>query len=296
MRFIDIHSHLNLSPLKENKEAVLARMRTAQVATIVVGADYNTSEEAVVIAENNPDIWATVGLHPIEHDRPGDKTDNDKEIFDYEKYKELALHPRVVAIGECGLDYFRDMRPETKEKQKDLFKKHIKLALEVNKPLMIHCRPSKGSMDAYEDLYDILVSDIRPVRMARPGGYPVSGRGMNKDKDNLRGNLHFFAGNVEIAKKFLELGFTFSFDGPITFSHDYDEVIKFLPLESVMVETDAPFAAPAPYRGKTNEPAYVVEIAKKISEIKDIDQEKVYQTLLKNSVKFFNLSRTPLDK
>lgn len=256
MRYLDIHSHLNLSPLREDQGTVLARMHAAETGTITVGVDYETSVEAVRLAQENPNIWATIGLHP---------TDNDKEEFDYEKYLDLARKPAVVAIGECGLDYFRDAQPETKERQKNLFLKHIQLAMEIKKPLMIHCRPSKGSMDAYEDAITILKNS------------------------RLRGNFHFFAGDILIAKKILDLGFTMSFDGPITFSHDYDEVIKFLPIESIMTETDAPFAAPVPYRGKTNEPAYVVEIAKKIAEIKNLSEEETRKILLNNAKALFGL-------
>ncbi|OGI69568.1 hypothetical protein A3A09_00490 [Candidatus Nomurabacteria bacterium RIFCSPLOWO2_01_FULL_42_20] len=283
MKYFDIHSHLNLSPLKEDQESVLSRMRLLEVATITVGVDYETSKEAVRLAEKNFDVWATVGLHP---------TDNSKEELDYEKYKELAQHPKVVAIGETGLDYFH---PGNKEKQKDLFLKHTRLALEVKKPLMIHCRPSKGSMDAYNDLYEIITNDNLQLTIDR--NHPsqmlnvsASAKALaDKKGQMLHGNLHFFVGDTEIAKKFLKLGFTFSFDGPITFSRDYDEVIKFLPLESLMSETDAPFAAPVPYRGKTNEPAYVVEIVKKIAEIKGLSIEVVQKALVNNARRIFDI-------
>ena len=261
--YIDIHSHPNLSPLKDDQAAVLARMREKGVATITVGVDYETSAESIKLAEENNDIWATVGMHP---------TDNTAEVFDSEKYLKLAEHPKVVAIGECGLDYFRLPKPEEeikniKDKQKALFVSHIEIAQKINKPLMIHARPSKGSMDAYEDTLEIFKNlETAP-----------------------RANFHFFVGNVEIAKQILALGGTMSFDGPITFSKDYDEVIAFIPLESIMAETDAPFAAPAPYRGKTCEPWMVEEIVKKIAEIKGLDVEMVKKQLLANAENYFKL-------
>jgi len=302
--YFDAHSHLNLSPLRDQQEEIIKKMNELGVGTVTVGTDLETSKLAVEIAENNSNIWASVGLHPSEavvFDVPSVlsraesrevERHNDKEVFDYKKYLELAQHPKVVAIGEAGLDYFRvnslDVRDNSLliRKQKEIFLKQIELSVEIKKPLMIHCRPSAGTMDAYEDLYEILVSDIR---------YPISC--MDKDKDRLRGNLHFFAGNIEITKKFLGLGFTFSFDGPITYPIDpstklgasYDEVIKFLPLESMMAETDAPFAAPVPYRGKTNYPYYVKYVVEKIAEIKGLSFEIVKKALVENAVRTFSL-------
>ncbi len=270
--YIDIHSHLNISPLADDMEAVVSRMCEKGVGTITVGTDYEMSKKALETAEKFPDtvLGATVGLHP---------NDNEEEIFDIEKYRELAKNPKVLAIGETGVDYYRlpmsndqFLISNIKEKQKEIFKKHIELAIELNKPLMIHSRPSKGTMDAYEDAIALIIN------------YKL------ENINELKGNFHFFVGNVEIAKRALELGFTMSFDGPITFSHDYDEVIKFLPLESIMAETDAPFAAPAPYRGKTCEPWMVEEVVKKIAEIKELDIEIVKKQLLENAERVFGIS------
>lgn len=261
-KYFDIHSHLNLQPLRNDEEAVVFRMRAHETATITVGVDAQTSRDAVLLAEKYPFFWATVGLHP---------TDNTSEAFDFEEYKKIAAHPRVVAIGECGLDYFRNQTEETKNRQKEVFKQHIMLALELNKPLMIHARPSKGSMDAYSDVLAML----EPYQKT------------------IRANFHFFVGNKEIAMQVLALGFTISFDGPITFARDYDEVIQMVPLESLMAETDAPFAAPVPYRGKTCEPWMVEEVVKKIAEIRNEDFEKVRAQLLLNAMRFTGL--TPLN-
>jgi len=255
--YFDIHSHLNLSSLSENTDEVIKKMEEKEIGTITVGTDFETSKKAVELAEKHDFLWATVGLHP---------NDNISEIFDYEKYKELAQNNKVVAIGETGLDYFRTVDAELQKRQKEIFIKHIELALEINKPLMIHSRPSKGSMDAYEDVIEIV-----------------------KNYPGVRANFHFFVGNIEIAKKALESGFTMSFDGPITFSRDYDDVIRFLPIESIMAETDAPFAAPAPYRGKTCEPWMVEEVVKRIAEIKQLPLEEVSTAMVENAKKFFNV-------
>lgn len=264
-KYIDIHSHLNLEPLQKDRDAVIMRMHEHEVATMTIGVDYKTSTEAVEIAEAYDFIWAGIGMHP---------TDNTEEVFDIEKYKTLAQNKKVVCIGECGLDYFRDQRDEMKTRQKEIFLKHIELALAVGKPLMIHARPSKGNMDAYNDVLDILESHNN-----QSGGVPSA----------LRGNFHFFVGNVEVAKRVLALGFTMSFDGPITFSRDYDEVIKFIPLESIMAETDAPFAAPVPHRGKTCEPYMVKEVVKKIAEIKGLDESEVQTAILANARRVFGI-------
>lgn len=261
MKYIDIHSHLNLEPLNADHEGVIARMVEAGVGTFTIGVDYETSQKAIEIAEKYDFTWAGVGLHP---------TDNTTEAFDIEKYKVLAENPKAVCIGECGLDYFRDQKEETKIKQKEIFKKHIELALKVGKPLMIHSRPSKNSMDAYSDALDILEE-------------------YKKSNESLMGNFHFFVGDITIAQRALAIGFTMSFDGPVTFSHDYDEVIKFLPLESIMIETDAPFAAPVPYRGKVCEPYMVTEIAHKIAELKSLSEEEASSAILANTKRVFRI-------
>ena len=184
----------------------------------------------------------------------------------------MAKHDKVVAIGECGLDYFRGKDEALVARQKELFLQQIKLALEAGKPLMIHGRPSKGTQDAYEDVLDILAE------------YP-----------DIRANFHFFVGDMTIAKRVLAAGFTMSFDGPITFSSDYDEVIQMLPLEHIMLETDAPFAAPEPYRGQNPstglrascEPWMVEEMYKKIAELKNIPLEEVQKQVQMNVERVF---------
>ncbi len=273
MKIIDIHSHINIKPLSENVEEIVSRMKEEGVGTITVGVDYATSKSAVELAEKYPEIlWATVGLHP---------TDNLKEEFDFEKYLELGKNEKVVAIGECGLDYYRlvisdkglvdSENQKIKERQKELFKKHIELAIKLNKPLMIHARPSKNTMDAYEDVLFVL-SDL-----------PEASR------QKLVANFHFFVGNLSIAKKIVENGWTVSYDGPITFSSDYDEVIKWLPIENIMAETDAPFAAPEPYRGKTCEPWMVKEVIKKIAELKGLSIEEVQNKIRENVKRVFGI-------
>ena len=262
MKFIDIHSHLQDKAYDSDRDEVIARMKEAGGSTIIVGTDRKMSEDAVALAEKH-NLWATVGQHP---------TDIPDEEFEYDFYKKLAENPKVVGIGECGLDYFR-LDPTSRSfvvaKQKELFKKQIKLAIEVNKPLMVHCRPTVGTQDAYEDILKI-ISNFK-FQISNPG------------------NVHFFAGNWDTAQKFLKLGFVLSFTGVITFTHDYDEVIKNTPLEMIMVETDAPYVSPVPHRGKRNEPAYVVEIIRQISEIKGLTPEQVVEKTVGNAKRVFGL-------
>lgn len=264
----------------DSREAVKRALKEG-VWMIQVGTQKDTSGQAVALAESFPEgVYATVGLHPIHTDKSfhdakelgvgGKDFVSRGEIFDYDYYRTLAKHEKVVAIGECGLDYFRITNKELGiTKQKEIFKKQIELALEVGKPLMLHCRPSLGTQDAYDDMIEILNSYLL-IHNSR-----------------LRGNVHFFAGSWETAKKFLEMGFTLSFTGVITFTHDYDEVIKNAPLDMIMSETDSPYVAPVPYRGKRNESLYVQEVVKRIAEVRGEDFDRVRNILVSNAKKMF---------
>jgi TatD DNase family protein len=319
--YIDIHSHLNLSPLSENQEVILAKMRELNVGTITVGTDMETSQMAIEIAEQNPELcWATVGIHPTSiHDifSPSDKgevgggvetiTDptlilplSGEEEQLWAELENLAQHPKVVAIGETGLDYFRDQSFETKEKQVEIFKKHIELAVRIGKPLMLHVRASKDTDDAYYDALEILKQYSSVLRTAPLQEEQLTNIGsMAPLVEELReavrstaiqANFHFFSGSKQCMLDIVAAGFTISVDGPITFSHDYDDMIYECPLESLMIETDAPFAAPVPYRGKQCEPWMVIEVARKISELKGMDVETVRVQVLKNTSAFFSVA------
>ena len=261
--YIDIHSHISFPDFDGDREAVIGRMKEKNIWAIDVGVDLKNSKKASENATTNQGIFASAGLHP---------TDNGSEDFGSVAYKKLFVNPKVVAVGECGLDYYRNPQSKKsnlksknyKERQKKIFEMQVGLALELDKPLMINCR------DAYDDLSGILQS-YSAIRGSK-----------------LRGNMHFFAGSWERAKKFLDLGFTLSFTGVITFARDYDEVIKNAPIDMIMAETDSPFVAPVPYRGKRNEPIYVVEVVKKIAEIRGENLDKVKEQILKNSLRVFD--------
>lgn len=249
-KYFDIHSHLNFADFDKDREEVIKRTLDNGVWAIVVGTDFENSKKAIEIAEKyNEGIYASVGIHPSDIDIVGNRIPD---------ICELAKHPKVVAIGECGLDY----KFQNSKIQKDLFKQQIELAIKLDKPLMVHCR------DCHKDVLEILNSYKCP---------------------ELRGDIHFFSGSLEQAQKYFELGFLISFTGVITFTRDYDEIIKKIPLDKIIIETDAPFVAPVPHRGKRNEPLYVLEVAKKIAEIRGELYEKILQSTTANALKLFRI-------
>ena len=297
MKYIDIHCHLDSLDYDSDREEVLVRMREKEIGTITIGADLESSKKAVEIAERNENVWACIGVHPNCLTEKSNNTvsalghkDNTLEtvLSDFSPdgyFEKLVKNPKVVAIGECGLDYFAprsssgaksEVGFSDKDKQKKLFKKQIEFAIKYNKPLMLHIRDSHSanSGQAYEDALDILESY---KKVAGP------------EDAKLNGNVHFFAGDVSVAKRFLDLGFSMSFTGVITFTHDYDEVIKFIPQDFIMAETDAPWVAPVPFRGKRNEPTYVIEVIKKLAEIRGESVEVLNNQILKNFKRVFKI-------
>ena len=262
-KYFDIHSHINFPEYDADRADVLARMWQKDVWTITVGTDLETSRSAVELAQKNNGVFASVGMHPID-----EHADALLSGFDENEFGRLVSDPKVVAIGECGLDYGRtDIATETeKARQKKDFEKQIDFAVHHDKALMLHIR------SAHEDALDILTSKKREYG------------------DRLRGDSHFFSGTTEIEKKYLDLGFAVSFTGVITFTHDYDEAVKYAPIDMIMSETDAPFVAPVPYRGKRNEPSYVDEVVKKMAQIKGKMVPEMQKILVDNAIRLFKIS------
>lgn len=269
IRFFDAHTHTNFVAYNEDREEVILRAREHEVAMNIVGTQKDTSKAAVELAEKYDNVYATIGLHPIHtsksyHDAKelgegGKEFTSRGEVFDMVAYEEMGSSPRVIAVGECGLDYFR-LEEKTKEVQSAAFIQQIELANKLEKPLMLHIR------NAYEDALEII-----------------------KAHANVKGDVHFFAGNWDIAKKFLDFGFTLSFTGVLTFTHDYDEVVKNAPLDMVLSETDAPYVTPVPHRGKRNEPSYVVEVVRAIARIRGEDFENVAAQIKENARRVFGV-------
>lgn len=257
MKYFDSHCHIQLLQFDEDREGVLARMRETRTGAIVVGTDLQESKDAVALAKQHDFLWAAVGLHP---------NDNLEEVFDSAAYEELARDPKVVAIGECGLDYFRSGgTQEEKSAQKARFEAQIELALAVNKPVIVHCR------NAHDDMLEILKDYM--------GNHP-----------QLRVLIHFFTGSGELAQKYLDLGCYLSFPGPITYTDMYDQSILDAPLDKILSETDSPFAAPVPSRGKRNEPSYVSHVVAKIALLKETDLDTMAAQIVRNSQKMFNIA------
>jgi len=258
MEYIDTHSHFNLSQFQSDREESILRMESFGVGTLCVGVDYQTSLVALALAQKYSSIWAVVGQHP---------TDT-REDFSPERYRTLAGDSRTVSIGECGLDYYRTSDRETKEKQASLFREHIVLASECGLPLMLHIRPSEGSMDAYDDALGIL-------------------REYKKTYPEIVGTAHFFVGDERIAQEFIDIGFYLSFSGIVTIFPEYESVVRFVPLDRVLAETDAPYAAPLPWRGKRCQPEYVIEVVKKIADLKNLPPTQVVTKLAENTLRLF---------
>lgn len=289
MRYIDCHTHAHFAAFADDYRDVIARAAAAHVRMITVGTQFDTSKRAIEVAHEFPETcFAAVGLHPIHteksyHDEKelggGDAAQafsSRGETFDLDAYAKLAVDPKVVAIGECGLDYYR-LSEETKEKQKKVFEEHIRLSHELKKPLMIHCRAERdgnpaqrGGRNAFKDLIDLLSS--HQSLLTDPPGV-----------------VHFFTGTVEDAHALLNLGFSFTFGGVLTFTHDYDEVVRYIPHDRILSETDAPYIAPVPYRGKRNEPSYIIEVVKRLAELKERTLEEMAAQIEENARRIFKI-------
>ena len=253
--FIDTHVHLNADQYDEDLQQVIDRALEAKVEKmVVVGFDRKTIERAMKLADEYEFIYAVIGWHPV------DAIDCKEE--DLQWIEELASHPKVVAIGETGLDYYWDKSP--KDVQQALFRKQIHLAQKLNLPIVIHNRDATGDV----------VQILREENAASVGGV-----------------MHCFSGSVETAKECINMNFMISLGGPVTFKNARmpKEVAKEISLEHLMIETDAPYLAPHPFRGKRNEPSYVPLVAEEIARQKGLSTEEVAHATTFNATKFFKL-------
>ncbi|MFA6514889.1 MAG: TatD family hydrolase [Candidatus Paceibacterota bacterium] len=291
LKYIDIHAHTNFKAFEEDRDAVISRALENNTWVINIGTQYDTSKKAVEMTDDYPEgVYATIGLHPIHtgasyHDvselgEEGQEFTSRGEIFDKEKYRELAKLGKVVGIGECGLDYYH-LDEDSIEKQKTAFIAQIELANELGLPLMLHVRNNgtDKTHNAYFDVYELIKK--HSTRLLEVGLPTI-------------GVSHFFAGSVEDMKRFVEIGIYISFAGPITYKPkpeicDYTGVIKETPLDMILTDTDSPYVAPVPHRGKRNEPVYVREIVKKIAEIKGLNEEEVAKAIIANAKRLFDI-------
>jgi TatD DNase family protein len=262
--FIDSHAHLEMPQFDADREAMLARAREAGVETILAigsGTGPGSLDCAIRFAEQHDWIYATVGIHPHEA-RLADEED-------FAELESLARAPRVIAWGEIGLDYFYDHSP--REVQTAVFRRQMEMARAAKLPIVIHCRPSDGSMNAWDDC----------LRLLREH-WAATGLG---------GILHCFTGELAHARAALDLGLLISFAGNLTFpkAQNLRDAARVLPLDRLLIETDSPFLAPVPHRGKRNEPAWVREVARQMGELHGLSAEEAGQRTAQNFRNFFRL-------
>jgi TatD DNase family protein len=291
---VDTHCHVHFNAYKQDMDDVIKRTLEQGVLMITIGTQSTTSKNGLAVAEKFDGMWATVGLHPNhlceqefwdEDELPPDQQATPKiitrcETFDHGYYLELTKHPKCVAIGECGLDYYRLPenvdRDEVIAKQKMTVREHFDLATITNKPVVIHCR------DAHDGQIAIVREYVEAGKLSR------------------RGVVHCFTGTLDEAKRYIDLGFYISFTGVITFPprksdnapdglSPLQRVVRDLPLDRILVETDAPYLTPEPYRGKRNEPGYVKFTAQKIAELKSISFDEVANATTANAKRLFGI-------
>lgn len=268
----DTHCHLDYSKFDPDRQAVLARAKEAGLVRILVpGLERKSSEEAVRLAELNPMVYAAVGFHPTDLENFSEES--------FEEVTELAKHPKVVAVGEIGIDYYWVKEEKERTFQHEALKKQLAFAQSVNKPVVIHMREENDAWfgQASVDLLEIL-SQWHKTLSAED--HPLA---------ESPGVLHSYNGNLETAQKAMALNFYIGVTGPVTYKNAEEKrkIIKQLPLTKLLIETDAPFLAPVPQRGKRNEPAFVAYIADKIAEIHMTTREQVAEITATNAARLF---------
>ena len=265
--YTDSHAHLDAKRYDADRAEVLARAKAAGVTTILAigngdGPGTGTLDCAIKLAQQHEGVYATVGIHP--HEAALAKQQ------DFDELERLAHSPKVIAWGEIGLDYFYDHSP--RDVQQRVFLQQMEMARSAKLPIVIHCRPSDNSENAWDDL----------LRLVRE----------NWTSSGLAGVLHCFTATVEHARAALDLGFVISFAGNITYpkAQNIRDAASIMPLDRMFIETDCPYLAPVPHRGKRNEPAFVVETARRIAELRGTSQEEIGQQTSRNFLRFFELT------
>lgn len=279
--FFDTHNHVNSEAFNLDADRVIKRALDANTSMVVIGSDYKSSKRALELANKYENgVWAAVGLHPLSL-RPfiENSDSNPKEIpaekFNYDMYATLAKFPKAVAIGEIGLDYawreIDDSIEVLKKEQKTVLLEQLELARRFDLPVIIHCR------QAHDDLLPLLTA----FRQKHKDGLP---------KDRPWGVIHCFSGDENMAWQYFNLGLIISFTGLITFSQRWDELIRKVPADKIMIETDAPYMTPEPYRGKRNEPVLVHYVAERMAEIRGVSLGQMAEITSDNARRFFKVN------
>jgi TatD DNase family protein len=270
--YIDSHAHLEGKRYDTDRDEVLARAKQASIEAYLAignGEGPDTADCGIKLAEQYdgkpeyPQVWASVGIHPHEASLANDAA--------YTRIVDWARHPKVIAWGEIGLDYFYDHSP--RELQKQVFLRQMELAKTAKLPIIIHCRPSDNSENAWDDCLKMIAEHWTSA--------------------GLGGILHCFTGSVEYARRGLDLGFLISFAGNITFpkAQPIRDAAKVVPLDRMLIETDSPYLAPIPHRGQRNEPAFVKEVARHIGEVRNLPAEEIGRQTTQNFYKFFGIAQ-----
>ncbi len=273
MKYFDFHCHVDTKELDENRAEILQSMAREEIGCCTIGVNQERSLEAVALANSHPCVWACVGQHPL---------DTYAEVFDWDFYQGLIdTNPRVLGVGECGLDYYwlsKDLEAgkinktdveQEKNRQRKLFRSQIDLAVANDVPLMLHIRSAEGTQDAYLEALEILEKKNRPQAV-----------------------FHFYTEGSELAQKIVDAGYYISLPGVITFGNKVahlEEAVRVVPRERIFAETDTPYAAPVPHRGTVNNPLYVSHVYDKIAELRGEDLEMVRAQIMHNVQSFFNI-------
>jgi TatD DNase family protein len=266
----DTHCHLDFNKFDEDRDSVIQRALETGIERILIpGLDLESSQSAVKLAESQPNIYAAIGFHPTELEKFSEKA--------FEEVQELVNHTKVVAMGEIGIDYYWVKEEEKRAFQREILKRQLAFALTVSKPVVIHMREENDAWfgPASVDLLDILTAWHKDLQ-----NHPLAEK---------PGVLHSFNGNLETAQKAIDLNFYIGVTGPVTYKNAEEkrQIIRQLPLERLLIETDAPFLTPVPHRGKRNEPAFVAYIADKIAEIHMTTREQVAEITSLNAASLF---------
>ncbi len=282
--FIDTHAHVNFAAFKDDADEVIRRSLDSNTWMVLVGSELKTSNRALNYANKyERGVYAAIGLHPVHLENGPVDTGEESgtagfvaraEEFDYDSYEKLAKFEKVVAIGEIGLDYYhldptKDM-VAVKKKQQEVFAQQLLLARSLDLPVIIHCR------QAHDDLFSILQEFKKEYHHLIPADRPW-------------GVIHCFSGDEDLAWKYFKLGLLISFTGLITFSQQWDDLIRKIPLDKLMIETDTPYMTPEPYRGQRNEPILVQYVANRIADIRGIKLEKVAEITTNTARAFFRI-------
>ncbi len=263
--FVDSHAHLDGKQFDSDRDEVITRAREAGVRTMIAignGDGPPALDAGIQLADKHSFMYATIGIHPHEARLADDVA--------YQTMERLARHPKVIAWGEIGLDYYYDHSP--RETQKQVFARQMELAGAAKLPIVIHCRPSDGSDDAWDDCLGMIKDEWAP--------------------HGCGGILHCFTGNSAQAKRALDMGFMISFAGNLTFpkAQQIRDAALEVPLDRMLIETDSPYLAPVPHRGKRNEPAFVMETARRLGELRGLSMEEVGEQTSRNFYNFFKLA------